>query len=34
MQELNATVNVLAESADDLNNIAKRLDNDLRFFKI
>ncbi len=34
MQELNATVNVLAGSADSLNEIAKRLDEDLKFFKI
>ena len=34
MQELNATVNVLSQSASDLNDLAKKLENDLDFFKI
>ncbi len=33
MQELNATVNVLAASADDLNGIAKRLADEVSFFR-
>ena len=33
MEELNATVNELAASADGLSNIAKKLDDDLSFFK-
>ena len=34
MQELNATVNVLSQSASDLNDLAKKLEEDLDFFKI
>ena len=34
MQELNATVNVLSQSATDLNGLAKQLENDLAFFKV
>ena len=34
MQELNATVNVLSQSASDLNDLAKTLEADLNFFKI
>ena len=33
MQELNATVNVLAGSADQLNELAKKLTEDMSFFK-
>ena len=34
MEELNATVNGLAAAADNLNNVASRLDDELGFFKI
>jgi len=34
MQELNATINLLAESAKDLKDIAQRLEKDVSFFKI
>ncbi|MCR4618805.1 MAG: methyl-accepting chemotaxis protein [Lachnospiraceae bacterium] len=34
MEELNATVNVLAASAGSLDDIAKQLDEELKFFKI
>lgn len=34
MQELNATVNVLSQSAGDLNGLAKQLEEDLAFFQI
>ena len=34
MQELNATVNVLSQSASDLNDLAKKLEEDLDFFKL
>jgi len=34
MQELNATVNVLSQSASDLNELAKQLEEDLNFFKM
>lgn len=34
MQELNATVNVLSQSASDLNDLAGKLEEDLGFFKI
>ncbi|MBQ8955681.1 MAG: HAMP domain-containing protein [Lachnospiraceae bacterium] len=34
MEELNATVNVLASSADNMSDIAKKLDEDLQFFKV
>ncbi|MBQ9333072.1 MAG: methyl-accepting chemotaxis protein [Lachnospiraceae bacterium] len=34
MEELNATVNVLSQSATDLNELAKKLDQELGFFKI
>ncbi|MBQ8969900.1 MAG: methyl-accepting chemotaxis protein, partial [Lachnospiraceae bacterium] len=34
MQELNATVNVLSQSASNLNDLAKQLEEDLSFFKI
>ncbi|MCR5411391.1 MAG: methyl-accepting chemotaxis protein [Lachnospiraceae bacterium] len=34
MEELNATVNVLSQSAGDLNDLAKKLETDLDFFKI
>lgn len=34
MEELNATVNVLASSADNLSDIARKLDEDLQFFKV
>ena len=34
MQELNATVNVLSQSAADLNDLAKKLEEDLEFFKL
>ncbi|MBO4900369.1 MAG: methyl-accepting chemotaxis protein [Lachnospiraceae bacterium] len=34
MEELNATVNVLSQSAADLNDLAKQLEADLDFFKI
>lgn len=34
MEELNATVNGLAAAADNLNNVASKLDDELGFFKI
>ena len=34
MEELNATVNGLAAAADNLNNVATQLDDELGFFKI
>ena len=34
MQELNATVNVLAGSADSLNGVAKKLEDEISFFKL
>ena len=34
MEELNATVNVLSQSASDLNDLAQKLSEELEFFKI
>ena len=34
MEELNATVNVLSQSASDLNDLAKKLEEEISFFKI
>jgi methyl-accepting chemotaxis protein len=34
MQELNATINMLADSAQSLNDVAEQLNADLEFFKI
>ncbi len=34
MQELNATVNVLSQSANDLHDLAQKLEEELNFFKI
>ena len=34
MQELNATINVLTESAKSLNEVAETLTENLSFFKI
>ena len=34
MQQVNSSVNILAEAANDLKDVADRLDKDLRFFKI
>jgi methyl-accepting chemotaxis protein len=33
MEELNETISTLAESAEDLNGISKKLDEKLAFFK-
>ena len=34
MEELNATINTLASSADELRNVAAKLDDDMGFFKL
>ncbi len=34
MQELNATINLLAEAAKDLKDIAEELEKDVSFFQI
>ncbi|MDE7276223.1 MAG: hypothetical protein K2N98_05130, partial [Lachnospiraceae bacterium] len=34
MQELNATINLLAEAAKDLKDIAEELEADVSFFKV